>query len=144
VGCPTPTATCTSATPTYVVGDAYSRARTRRPADRLRLAGRTCIGTPIVVNAAKEGVDPEEHAPDYHETYEENLPKFNVASDNAGHTHDETNTELTQSFVESWIDGDHVYEQEIQVGYDPEADQRPRPLRRWTCPLQLKHARGDE
>jgi len=129
----------------YVNADAFTRGLRKLGQQAVYVSGSDMHGTPIAVNAAEEGVDPEEYALDYHETYEETFPKFNVAFDNYGHTHDETNTELTQSFVESWIDGDHVYEQEIQVGYDPEADQwLPDRFVEGTCPHCGEHARGDE
>ncbi|MFB6142312.1 MAG: methionine--tRNA ligase, partial [Halorientalis sp.] len=100
---------------------------------------------PIAVNAAEAGVSPEEFALEYHEQYAETFPEFNVEFDNYGHTHEETNAELTREFVRSWIDGGHVFEKEIPVAYDPEADQwLPDRLVEGTCPYCGEHARGDE
>ena len=130
---------------TYISGDAYARALDRLGQSVAFVSGSDMHGTPIAVNAAEEGVDPESFAMEYHEQYEETFPEFNVEFDNYGHTHDETNTEMTQSFVQSWIDGDHVFEKEIQVAYDEEADQ-PLPDRfvEGTCPYCGETARGDE
>ncbi|WP_254838745.1 methionine--tRNA ligase [Natronomonas marina] len=130
---------------TYVSGDALSRALERVGQDVAFVCGSDMHGTPIAVNAAEEGVDPETYAFEYHEQYEETFPKFNVEFDNYGHTHDETNTELTREFVRSWIDGDHVVEKEIEVAWDAEADQ-PLPDRfvEGTCPYCGEYARGDE
>jgi methionyl-tRNA synthetase len=102
-------------------------------------------GTPIAVNAAEAGVDPEEFALEYHEQYEETFPQFNVEFDNYGHTHDGTNTELTREFVRTWIEEDHVFEKEIQVAWDAQEDQ-PLPDRyvEGTCPYCGERARGDE
>ncbi|WP_225333417.1 methionine--tRNA ligase [Halomicrobium urmianum] len=130
---------------TYVQGDAYARALRRVGQQTAFVCGSDMHGTPIAVNAAEEGVDPEEFALEYHEQYAETFPKFNVEFDNYGHTHDETNTELTKEFVRSWIDNDHVVEKEIQVAYDPDADQwLPDRLVEGTCPYCGEHARGDE
>src|SRR6056297_3897368 len=108
---------------TYISGDAYARSL-EKPGQRTAfVSGSDMHGTPIAVNAAKEGVSPEEFALEFHEEYEQTFPQFNVDFDNYGHTHDETNVETTQEFVRSWIDDDHVIEKEIQVAYDPEADQ---------------------
>ncbi|QLD88609.1 methionine--tRNA ligase [Natronomonas salina] len=130
---------------TYVSGDAYSRALERVGQDVAFVSGSDMHGTPIAVNAAEEGVDPESFALEYHEQYEETFPQFNVEFDNYGHTHDETNTELTREFVRSWIDGDHVFEKEIEVAWDSETDQ-PLPDRfvEGTCPYCGEKARGDE
>ncbi|MEF8777475.1 MAG: methionine--tRNA ligase [Natronomonas sp.] len=130
---------------TYVSGDAYSRALDRLGQSVAFVCGSDMHGTPIAVNAAEEGVDPETFAMEYHEQYEETFPEFNVEFDNYGHTHDETNTEMTQSFVESWIEDDHVFEKEIQVAWDADADQ-PLPDRfvEGACPYCGETARGDE
>ena len=130
---------------TYVLGDALSRALRRVGQQTAFVCGSDMHGTPIAVNAAEAGVEPEEFALDYHEQYEETFPQFNVEFDNYGHTHDETNTETTREFVESWIDNDHVFEKEIRVAYDPDADQwLPDRLVEGTCPYCGEHARGDE
>jgi len=130
---------------TYVSGDAYARALETLGQETAFVSGSDMHGTPVAVNAEKEGVSPEAFALEHHETYAETFPRFNVEFDNYGHTHDETNTELTQSFVRSWIDEDHVFEKEIQVAWDPEADQ-PLPDRyvEGTCPYCGAKARGDE
>ncbi|WP_158057825.1 methionine--tRNA ligase [Halorussus halophilus] len=130
---------------TYVSGDAYARALEKLGQQTAFVSGSDMHGTPVAVNAEKEGVTPEEFALRHHEKYEETFPKFNVEFDNYGHTHDETNTELTQEFVRSWIANDHVFEKEIQVAWDPEADQ-PLPDRyvEGTCPYCGAKARGDE
>jgi methionyl-tRNA synthetase len=130
---------------TYVSGDAYARALDRLGQSVAFVSGSDMHGTPIAVNAAEEGVDPESFALEYHEQYEETFPEFNVEFDNYGHTHDGTNTEMTRSFVRSWIDGDHVFEKEIEVAWDAETDQ-PLPDRfvEGTCPYCGERARGDE
>lgn len=130
---------------TYVSGDAYARALSKLGQQTAFVSGSDMHGTPVAVNAEKEGVTPEEFALRHHEKYEETFPQFNVEFDNYGHTHDETNTELTQEFVRSWIQNNHVFEKEIQVAWDPEADQ-PLPDRyvEGTCPYCGEKARGDE
>jgi len=130
---------------TYVAGDLYSRALRRVGQQTAFVCGSDMHGTPVAVNAAKEGVEPREFALEYHEQYRERFPQFNIEFDNYGHTDDETNTELTQEFVESWIDQDHIVEKEIKVAWDAETDE-PLPDRyvEGTCPYCGEKARGDE
>ena len=130
---------------TYVVGDAYSRALRRLGQQTAFVCGSDMHGTPVAVNAAEQGVAPEEFALEYHETYEETFPEFNIAFDNYGHTPAETTTETTREFVRSWVDEGHVFEKEIQVAWDAQEDQ-PLPDRyvEGTCPYCGEKARGDE
>jgi methionyl-tRNA synthetase len=130
---------------TYISGDAYARALEKLGQETAFVSGSDMHGTPVAVNAEKQGVSPEEFALEHHEKYADTFPEFNVEFDNYGHTHDETNTELTQEFVRSWVENDHVFEKEIQVAWDPEAD-TPLPDRyvEGTCPYCGAKARGDE
>jgi methionyl-tRNA synthetase len=130
---------------TYVVGDAYSRALRRLGQQTAFVCGSDMHGTPIAVNAAEAGTDPESFALEYHERYAETFPRFNIDFDNYGHTHDATNVETTREFVRSWIDNGHVFEKEIKVAWDAAEDQ-PLPDRfvEGTCPYCGERARGDE
>lgn len=130
---------------TYVSGDVMARAMELIGQDRAFVCGSDMHGTPVAVNAEKEGISPEEFAMRWHEKYQETFPKFAIEFDNYGHTHDETNMELTREFVLSWIDGGYIVDREIQVAWDPEVDQ-PLPDRyvEGTCPYCGATARGDE
>ncbi|MFC7138658.1 methionine--tRNA ligase [Halosimplex aquaticum] len=130
---------------TYVGGDVLSRALRTLGQQTAFVCGSDMHGTPIAVQAIEEGVDPAEFALEWHEQYEETFPKFDVDFDNYGHTHDETNRELTYEIVEALEDEGYVKEQEIKVAWDPEDDQ-PLPDRyvEGTCPHCGAHARGDE
>ena len=130
---------------TYVGGDVFSRALEKLGQETAFVSGSDMHGTPIVVQAERQEVDPEEFALDWHEQYEETFPKFAVDFDNYGHTHDETNTELTLEIVEKLDEEGYVYEKEIKVAWDPEDDQ-PLPDRyvEGTCPYCGETARGDE
>ncbi|QLG26381.1 methionine--tRNA ligase [Halorarum halophilum] len=130
---------------TYVGGDVYSRALESLGQRTAFVSGSDMHGTPVAVNAEREGMDPEEFALAWHEQYEETFPRFGVEFDNYGHTHDATNTELTQEFVRTLESNGHVYEKEIMVAYDPEADQSlPDRYVEGTCPYCGAKARGDE
>ena len=130
---------------TYVDGDLYTRALRRLGQQTAFVCGSDMHGTPVAVNAAEQGVDPLEFALEWHEQYRDRFPEFNIEFDNYGHTHEETNVDLTQGFVRTWIDRDHILEQEIEVAWDAELDE-PLPDRyvEGTCPYCGATARGDE
>ena len=130
---------------TYVGGDVYARALEKLGQATAFVSGSDIHGTPVAVNAWREGVSPEEFALCHHEKYAETFPEFDVEFDNYGHTREETNVELTQAFVRELNDGGYIYEKEIEVAWDPEEDQ-PLPDRyiEGTCPYCGEHARGDE
>ena len=129
----------------YIGADAFNRSLQTLGQQSAYVCGSDMHGTPVAVNAEKEGVDPEEFALEWHEQYEKTFPKFNVDFDNYGHTHDETNTELTQEIVRALDEEGYIYEKEIQVAYDPDADQYlPDRYVVGTCPYCGEKARGDE
>ncbi|MFW5965321.1 MAG: methionine--tRNA ligase [Halodesulfurarchaeum sp.] len=130
---------------TYVSGDVLSRALRTIGQETAFVSGSDMHGTPIAVNAAETGVSPQEFALDWHETYEEIFPAFDVDFDHYGHTHEAENVELTQQIVRSLEEGGHVYEKEIEVAWDP-IDDQPLPDRyvEGTCPYCGELARGDE
>ena len=129
----------------YTAGDVLSRGLQKLGQETAFVCGSDMHGTPIALNADEAGVSPEQFAMEYHEQYQETFPKFNVEFDNYGHTHDETNTALTQDIVETLEEAGYVYEKEIKVAWDPAEDQ-PLPDRyvEGTCPYCGEHARGDE
>ena len=129
----------------YTAGDVLSRGLQKLGQETAFVCGSDMHGTPIALNADGAGVSPEQFAMEYHEQYQETFPKFNVEFDNYGHTHDETNTALTQDIVETLEEAGYVYEKEIKVAWDPAEDQ-PLPDRyvEGTCPYCGEHARGDE
>ena len=130
---------------TYVGGDAYARALETLGQETAFVCGSDMHGTPVAVNAEKEGVTPEAFALDWHEQYAETFPQFGVEFDNYGHTHDETNTELTRDIVRALDDAGLVYEKSIMVAYDPTGDQYlPDRYVEGTCPYCGEPARGDE
>ncbi len=130
---------------TYVGGDVYSRALKSLGQQTAFVCGSDMHGTPVAVNAEKKGVSPEAFALEWHETYNETFPRFDVEFDNYGHTHDETNTELTKEIVGDLEANGHIYEKEIMVAYDPAEDQHlPDRYVEGTCPYCGEKARGDE
>jgi len=130
---------------TYVGGDVLSRALRTVGQQTAFVCGSDMHGTPIAVQAIEEDTDPESFALAWHEQYQETFPQFDVDFDNFGHTHDDTNRELTYEFVDALESEGYVYEDEVLVAWDP-ADDQPLPDRyvEGTCPYCGEQARGDE
>ncbi|QGN06214.1 methionine--tRNA ligase [Halorhabdus sp. CBA1104] len=130
---------------TYVGGDVLTRALEKLGQETTFVSGSDMHGTPIAVQAIEDDIDPEAFALEYHQQYEETFPRFSVDFDNYGHTHQETNRELTHEIVEALEAEGYVDEQQIKVAWDPEDDQ-PLPDRYvvGTCPYCGEQARGDE
>ncbi|MWV40873.1 methionine--tRNA ligase [Natrialba sp. INN-245] len=129
----------------YIGADAFARALETLGQQTVYVSGSDMHGTPVAVNAEEQGVDPAEFALEWHRQYEETFPKFNVEFDNYGHTHDETNTELTRDIVRTLDENGYVYEDEVVVAYDPTADDYlPDRYVEGTCPYCGAKARGDE
>ena len=130
---------------TYISGDVMARGLRKLGQRTAFVCGSDMHGTPVAVNAWKEGISPEEFALRWHEKYEATFPEFGVEFDNYGHTHDGTNTELTREIVRALDAEGYVYEKPVMVAWDPEEDQ-PLPDRyvEGTCPYCGAKARGDE
>ena len=130
---------------TYVGGDIMTRAMRLLGQEVAFVSGSDMHGTPVAVNAAAEGVDPETFAMRYHELYTETFPAFHIDFDQYGHTHDEMNTRTTTEVVEALIEAGRVYDAEVPVAYDASADQwLPDRFVEGRCPYCGEHARGDE
>lgn len=130
---------------TYVGGDVLARVLRTLGQQTVFVSGSDMHGTPIAVNAREAGVSPETFALRWHERYRATFPRFNIEFDQYGHTHDQTNTTLTQEIVRTLDKRGYIYDAEIEVAWDSELDQ-PLPDRyiEGICPYCGATARGDE
>ncbi|PSP77373.1 methionine--tRNA ligase [Halobacteriales archaeon QS_4_69_225] len=130
---------------TYVSGDTYARALDTLGQQTAFVCGSDMHGTPVAVDAKKRDIDPEKFALKQHKKYLEWFPAFDIDFDYYGHTREETNAELTSEIVLELEERGHIFEDEIEVAWDPEASQ-PLPDRyvEGTCPYCGAKARGDE
>jgi len=130
---------------TYVSGDVLSRSLKKIGQKTAFVCGSDMPGTPVSVNAWKQGISPKDFALSWHEKYKQTFASMYIEFDNYGNTDDETNTLLTQEIVMSLSNSGHIYDKEILVAWDPIEDQ-PLPDRyvEGTCPHCGESARGDE
>ena len=130
---------------TYVSGDTLSRSLRKLGQTTAFVCGSDMHGTPVAVNAWREGKPPQEFALSWHEKYKQTFLGMSIEFDNYGHTDDEVNTLLTREIVRTLDASNHIYDKDILVAWDPAEDQ-PLPDRyvEGVCPHCGANARGDE
>jgi methionyl-tRNA synthetase len=92
-------------------------------------------GTPIMINAQKRGVTPEELVETFRKKHQEDFKGFHIEFDYYGSTHSESNRELSEAFYLAAKDKGAIYEKEIDQLYS-EKDNMFLPDRfvKGTCP----------
>ena len=69
---------------TYIPADAYVRYLRMMNEDVIFVCGSDCHGTPIVVNAEREGITPRELVNKYHKHFEEIMKKLSEVGNICG------------------------------------------------------------
>lgn len=90
-----------------------------------RMRGRECTyicaddthGTPIMLNAKKQGISPEQLVVDVSEQHKADFAGFGVAFDRFGSTHSDANRQLSEQFYQAALDQDVITRNEIQQFY---------------------------
>jgi len=94
----------------------------------LRLIGEDVIyvcaddmhGTPIQVNAEKQGMKPEDFAMRFHQEHKEDFSKFLISFDSYSHTNTHINEKFTNLFFETLRKKGYIYTKPIFVMYCPQ------------------------
>lgn len=108
-----------------------------------KLRGHTCTyvcaadahGTPIMIKARQENVDPEDLVKRIAAEQHEDLKAFGVAFDNFHSTHSEENQQLVMRMFENLTEAGHIYTRTIEQAYDATENMfLPDRFVRGTCP----------
>jgi methionyl-tRNA synthetase len=92
-------------------------------------------GTPIMLRARTEGVDPEVLVERYRTEHQRDFAGFHIAFDNYHSTHSEENRELVEQIYARLVKKDLIERRTIQQAYDEEAGMfLPDRFLRGTCP----------
>ncbi len=130
---------------TYVPADVYVRYLRMMGEEVLFICGSDCHGTPIVVNAEKEGVEPRKLVDRYHEHFKKVFSAVGVEFDYFGRTDSDYHHEMTENFVKKLIENGYVYSKEIELAYCPKCKRfLPDRYVEGICPYCGAIARGDE
>ncbi len=130
---------------TYIPGDVFVRFMRKIGQDVIFICGSDTHGTPIVVNAEKEGVKPEELVAKYHAKFKSVFKKLNISMDHYGSTDSPENHARTQEIVKKLEKGGYIYEKEIDEAYCPKCERSlPDRYLKGVCPYCGAEARGDE
>jgi methionyl-tRNA synthetase len=119
----------------YVQADIYSRFLKLQGNDVLYICASDSHGTPIEVNAKKQGVTPLQLARKYTKEHQQDFKAFAIGFDNYYTTHSPENKELVELFFTTLTKKGLIYKKLITVIYCPHC-QRYLPDRyvRGTCP----------
>jgi methionyl-tRNA synthetase len=109
------------------------------------ICGSDSHGTPIVVNAEEEGIEPRELVDIYHEHFQRIFKALNIEFDFYGRTDSDYHCRRTQELVKKLIENGYVYSKEIELAYCPKCERfLPDRYVEGTCPYCGAAARGDE
>ena len=120
----------------YCQADMYIRALKRLGRDAIYICADDTHGTPIELNAQRQGIEPLALVSRYHEEHKRDFARFDVAFDNFGLTHSDTNkTVVERIYAELGKKG--LLEDREMDGIWCEVDKRFLPDRfiRGTCPV---------
>jgi methionyl-tRNA synthetase len=130
---------------TYVPADVYVRYLRSFGEEVIFVCGSDCHGTPIVVNAEKEGLEPRELVDIYHEHFQKVFREIDVEFDYFGRTDAEYHHKRTQEIVQRLLDNGYIYPKEIELAYCPSCNRfLPDRYVEGICPYCGAVARGDE
>ncbi|MBQ5556729.1 MAG: class I tRNA ligase family protein, partial [Aeriscardovia sp.] len=102
-----------------VPSDIFARYQRMRGNDVLMVSGTDEHGTPILVQAEKEGMSPEELSLKYHEVITEDLKDLGMSYDIFTRTRTLTHREAVQELFRSALRNGYVYLAEQKVAISP-------------------------
>ncbi|HIH11148.1 TPA: methionine--tRNA ligase [Candidatus Woesearchaeota archaeon] len=103
----------------YIQADIYSRFLKMQGQDALFICASDMHGTPIEVNAKKEGVKPEVLVEKFWKEHQDDFASFQIHFDNYYKTHSPENKELAEFFFDRLRKKKYIYTKKINVIYCP-------------------------
>ncbi len=92
-------------------------------------------GTPIMIRARREGIDPEALVERYRQAHQQDFADFQIRFDHFGSTHSDNNLEIVTRIYERLVESGYIYTRTINQAYDAtEGMFLPDRFVRGTCP----------
>ncbi len=122
-------------TSTYLPADIFVRFHRLKGNEVIHVSATDDFGTPILVEAEKQGVSPQEFVAHWNQTDQKDFSDLGISFDIFYQTSSPENIELTQRFFKKLYDKDYIYKKSIMQPYC-ENDQKFLPDRyvKGTCP----------
>jgi len=130
---------------TYIPADIYARYNRMKGKNVLFVCATDEHGTPIAVQAEKEGTSPFQIASRNYELIKKDLESCDISFDNFSRTSDPLHYEISQNFFLKLYEKNCIYSKTIEQLYCPECDRfLPDRYVEGTCPqCNAEGARGD-
>jgi methionyl-tRNA synthetase len=122
----------------YIQTDVYVRFLRSSGEDVLYVCGDDTHGTPIEVNARRQGLDPNEFIARIYEEHVRDFAAFGISFDHFDSTNTPDNRRYSERIFQSLVEGGHIEKRAVELTYC-EQDKRFLPDRfvRGTCPKCL-------
>lgn len=99
------------------------------------ICGSDSHGTPIMLNAEKKGIKPEELVAKYQKKHKAQYDSFDIDFDYFGNTHSEDNKKLVEQFFLKLKDQGYIFSKEVEGFFDPSKEMfLPDRFIKGTCP----------
>jgi methionyl-tRNA synthetase len=101
----------------YVPADIFARYHRARGNDVLMVSGSDSHGTPVTLEAEKQGVSPEQVSGQYHSEFLDNWDRLGISFDLFTSTHTENHTKVAQDLFLKLHDNGHIYKDTMSQPY---------------------------
>ncbi|MGC8927603.1 MAG: methionine--tRNA ligase [Myxococcota bacterium] len=101
----------------YIQTDIYARYRRLKGDDVVYVCADDTHGTPIEINALKQGIKPEELVERYHREHSEDFERFEINFDIFYTTNSEENRYYSELFFKRLKENGYIYQKEIELHY---------------------------
>lgn len=101
----------------YCQADMYVRALKRLGSDALFICADDAHGTPIEVNARRQGITPESLVARYHAEHKTDFARFDVVFDHFSITHSDANRRIVEEVYAQLKKAEHVDEREVDGNF---------------------------
>lgn len=101
----------------YIQTDIYARYRRLKKEDVVYVCADDTHGTPIEINAMKQGITPEELVEHYHREHAEDFARFDISFDIFYTTNSAENRYYSELFFKTLRENGFIYQKDIELHY---------------------------